>query len=292
MAEHSWTSKLLAFTESWPFQAVVVVAIVLAGAVVGIETYPSMLEKHGTLLHFADRIVLAVFTIELVLRIASHGRAPHRFFRDGWNVLDFAIVAVSYMPFVSQSLLVIRLFRLLRLVRLLKMVPELRLLVETVLHTLPSMGYLAGLFGLLFYIYAVLGTFAFGPNDPLHFGNLQLSFLSLFQVLTLEGWADLLQINIYGCASYGYEASQALCTRSQGHPILATIYFVSFVLVGTFLMLNMVIGFIMENLQSTKARHLEEARRRPGFPEQGLEDRIARIRDDLAALEREILRKK
>lgn len=292
MAEPAWAPKLRAFTESWPFQAAVVIAILAAGAVVGMETYPSVLERHRTLLHFADRAILAVFTIELVLRIASHGLSPHRFFRDGWNVLDFAIVAVSYMPFVSQSLMVIRLFRLLRLVRLLKMVPELRLLVETVLHTLPSMGYLAGLFGLLFYIYAVLGTFAFGANDPLHFGALQLSFLSLFQVLTLEGWADLLQTNIYGCADFGYEGSQDLCTRSQGRPILATVYFVSFVLVGTFLMLNMVIGFIMENLQSTKARHLEEARKRPGFPEEGLEDRIARIRDDLAALEREILRKK
>ena len=279
-------------TDSVPFQAFIVLLILAAGVVVGIETYPSIEERHGVLLHVLDRIILWTFAAELVLRILAQGRRPFGFFRNGWNVMDFLIVGLSFLPFASQSVLVIRLLRLLRLVRLVKFVPEMRLLVETILHTIPSMFYLAGLFSLLIYVYAVIGTFAFGANDPMHFGRLHLSVLSLFQVLTLEGWADIMLTNIYGCDSYGYDGKESLCAHPAAHPMGATLYFISFVMFGTFLMLNMVIGFIMENLQSTKARHLEEARKRPGFPEPGLEDRIVRIRDDLAALEREILDKK
>lgn len=275
-------------TASVAFQTFIVLLILSAGVVVGLETYPAMMERHGALLHALDRLILWTFAAELALRILAHGRRPLAFFRDGWNIMDFLIVGLSFMPFASQSVLVVRLLRLLRLVRLVKFVPEMRLLVETILHTIPSMFYLAALFSLLIYVYAVIGTFAFGANDPMHFGRLHLSVLSLFQVLTLEGWADIMLTNIYGCDTFGYDGRQALCTQAAARPMGATVYFISFVMFGTFLMLNMVIGFIMENLQSTKARHLEEARKRPGFPEPGLEDRIARIRDDLAALEREI----
>lgn len=284
------TDTLRRITDSFAFQAAVVFLILAAGVVVGLETYPAVAERHGVLLHALDRLILWAFATELALRILARGRRPLDFFRDGWNVMDAAIVAVSFMPFASQSVLVVRLLRLLRLVRLVKFVPEMRLLVETILRTVPSMFYLAGLFSLLIYVYAVIGTFAFGGNDPMHFGRLHLSVLSLFQVLTLEGWADIMLTNIYGCDSFGYDGKEGLCAHPAARPMGATLYFISFVMFGTFLMLNMVIGFIMENLQSTKARHLEEARKRPGFPEPGLEERIDRIRDDLAALEREILK--
>lgn len=285
------SESLRRLTESVPFQGFIILLIIAAGAVVGLETYPSVRESHGPLLHLLDRAILWVFAGELALRLLAHGPRPWAFFRNGWNAMDAVIVGVSFMPFASQSIMVVRMLRLLRLVRLIKFVPEMRLLVETILHTIPSMFYLAALFSLLIYVYAVLGTFAFGANDPMHFGRLHLSVLTLFQVLTLEGWADIMLTNIYGCGSYGYDGREGLCSQSSAHPAWATAYFISFVMFGTFLMLNMVIGFIMENLQSTKARHLEEARKRPGFPEPGLEDRIARIRDDLAALEKEILRK-
>lgn len=285
------TDFLRKLTDSWPFQAFIVFMIILAGAVVGLETYPAIMERHGTLLHALDRIILWVFAAEIGLRLAACGLRPWTFFRNGWNIMDFLIVGMSLLPFASQSVLVVRLLRLLRLVRLVKFVPEMRLLVETILHTIPSMFYLAALFSLLIYVYAVIGTFAFGANDPMHFGALHISVLSLFQVLTLEGWADIMLINIHGCDNFGYDGHEALCAQPTAHPGWAVAYFISFVMFGTFLMLNMVIGFIMENLQTTKARHLEEARKRPDFPNSGVENRIARIRDDLAALEKEILRK-
>lgn len=277
--------------DSFAFQAVMILLIVAAGAVVGIETYPDLRRDHATLLHALDRAILWIFAGEILLRLMAHGSRPWAFFRDGWNVFDFVVVGASFLPVASQSVMVLRLFRLLRLVRLIKFVPEMRLLVETILRTIPSMGYLAALFGLLIYVYAVLGTFLFGANDPLHFGALHLSILTLFQVLTLEGWADIMLANVYGCAAHGYDGKEAACTASAGRPLGAVLYFITFVMLGTFLMLNMVIGFIMENLQSTKARHLEEARKRPGFPEPGLEARIERIREDLTALEREIQKK-
>jgi voltage-gated sodium channel len=110
------------------------------------------------------------------------------------------------------------------------------------------MGYVALLLFVLFYVYAVAGTFLFGANDPVHFGSLQLSFLSLFQIVTLEGWTEILHIQMEGCAGYGYDGKEALCVASSSQPIVACVYFISFILLGTMVMLNLFIGVIMNGM--------------------------------------------
>jgi voltage-gated sodium channel len=122
------------------------------------------------------------------------------------------------------------------------------------------MGYVALLLFVLFYVYSVAATFLFGANDPVHFGSLELSFLSLFRIVTLEGWTELLYIQMYGCAAYGYEGKEALCVASNAQPIVANVFFVSFILLGTMVMLNLFIGVIMNGM--TEAQNEADAEER------------------------------
>lgn len=126
-------------------------------------------------------------------------------------------------------------------------------LVNTLLKSIPSIGYIGILLSVIFYIYATMGVFLFRYNDPVHFGNLQLSLLSLFRIVTLEDWTDIMYINMYGCdhAIWGYGA-QAGCTNPTAFGFGAVLYFVSFVLMGTMIVLNLFIGVIMNSMDEAK----------------------------------------
>ena len=179
---------------------------------------------------------------------------------DPWNVFDFSIVFATFLPFGGSSVAVLRLLRLLRVLKLINALPKLQMLVGALLRSIPSMFYVSILLSLLFYIYAVAGVFFFGENDPVHFRNLQTSILSLFRVVTLEDWTDIMYINMYGSDNYGYEASEMSRYPDIVHnasPIVSVIYHVSFVLFGTMIMLNLFIGVIMTGMQEAQEETLE-----------------------------------
>lgn len=157
------------------------------------------------------------------------------------------------MPFGGSSIAILRLLRLLRVLKLIKALPKLQMLVGALLKSIPSMGYVSILLLLLFYIYAVAGVFFFGDNDPIHYSDLQTSMLSLFRVVTLEDWTDIMYINMFGCENYGYDGNMDLCVNSNAQSALSISYFVSFVLVGTMIFLNLFIGVIMEGMDEAKA---------------------------------------
>lgn len=234
------------------FQNSITVAIIIAGVLVGIATYPEFSAKHEDLLELLNKIILWIFVAEVVVKIIAEGKKPWNYFKDGWNVFDFIIVAAAFMPFGGSSVAVLRLLRLLRVLKLVKALPKLQLLVNALLRSIPSMGYVSILLMLLFYIYAVAAVFFFGENDPIHFGNLQMSMLSLFRVVTLEDWTDVMYINMYGCANYGYDGNMELCTNSSSSPLGAAIFFVSFVLLGTMIILNLFIGVIMNGMDEAR----------------------------------------
>lgn len=234
------------------FQNSITVAIIIAGILVGIATYPEFSEKHHTILEFLNKVILWIFVAEVVIKIIAEGKKPWRYFYDGWNVFDFIIVAAAFMPFGGSSVAILRLLRLLRVLKLVKALPKLQLLVTALLKSIPSMGYVSILLLLLFYIYAVAGVFFFGANDPIHFENLQMSMLSLFRVVTLEDWTDIMYINMYGCENYGYDGN-SLCTSSTANPLGSVIFFVSFVLFGTMIILNLFIGVIMNGMDEARA---------------------------------------
>ncbi|QIE58241.1 ion transporter [Rasiella rasia] len=240
------------------FQNSITIAIIIAGILVGIATYTEFAEKHHVILELLNKVVLWIFVAEVVIKMIAEGKKPWRYFYDSWNVFDFVIVAAAFLPFGGSSVAILRLLRLLRVLKLVKALPKLQLLVSALLKSIPSMGYVTILLMLLFYIYAVAGVFFFGANDPIHFENLQMSMLSLFRVVTLEDWTDIMYINMYGCENYGYDGNMNLCTLSSANPLGSVTYFVSFVLLGTMIILNLFIGVIMNGMDEAREEAIEE----------------------------------
>lgn len=254
------------------FQNFVTFAIIVAGVLVGIATYADFAARHESILEVLNLIVLIVFIIEIVVKIIAEGKKPWLYFTDAWNIFDFIIVAAAFLPFGGSSVAILRLLRLLRVLKLIKALPKLQMLVGALLKSIPSMGYVSILLLLLFYIYAVAGVFFFGENDPTHFADLQTSMLSLFRVVTLEDWTDIMYINMFGCENYGYDGSMDVCVNSMANPAGSVIFFVSFVLIGTMIFLNLFIGVIMNGMDEAKAEMALNNRVESGEKKAEIED--------------------
>lgn len=252
--------RLGVIVESNFFNAFIIGVISLAGILVGLETYPGIAEKYHVQLALLDRGILGIFVIEVILKILAEGRKPWRYFQNPWNVFDFIIVAACLLPFDVQYIAVLRLLRVLRVFRLVTAMPKLQLIVGALLRSIPSMGYVTILLGLLFYIYAVLGVFTFGANDPLHFGNLQTAMISLFQSVTMDGWSELMYTNIFGCDMYGYDGLESFCTAPSAFPVGAPLYFISFMITGSMIILNFFIGVILAAMDEVNEEAALEAR--------------------------------
>lgn len=217
------------------FHHLVIFTIIIAGVLAGIETNPAAVATHGFWLQILDRIVLGVFIVEAIFKLTAHCPRPWDYFRDGWNIFDFTVVVLCLIPMESQFAVVLRLGRTLRLLRLVSALPKLQLLVGALVKSFSSMGYVGLLLGLMFYIYAITGVQLFGRHSPEHFGNLSAAFLTLFQTITLDDWRNL------------------FASASGSSPAMAAIYFVSFILLGTMIMLNLFIGIIMNSMSEMHA---------------------------------------
>lgn len=276
-------------TKAPAFQNSIIGVILFAGVLVGVETYPYMEQRFGKVLDVLDILIIVVFTAEVVIKIGAEGSKPWRYFRDGWNVFDFLIVTACYLPFDNQYITVLRLIRLLRVLRLLRALPKLQVLVGALFKSIPSMGYVAVLMGLLFYVFAIAGVLLFGKNDPLHFGTLGKSLMSLFQTVTLEGWIELLNIQLHGCDKVGYEQFKALCTHPQ-QIIIAPVFFISFILLGTFILLNLFIGVILNGMEEAR-NDLADLKRREAavnpraYDLKRIETEIAKLNENLKTLQ-------
>lgn len=241
------------------FQRALVVVILLAGVLAGLETDARLVARYGASLRLLDALVLGVFVVELVLKLAAHGRRPWDYFRDGWNVFDFSIVAVCLLPLDSQFVAVLRVARALRLLRLVTALPKLQLLVGALLKSLSAMGYVSLLLGLLFYIYAVAGVQIFGAGSPEYFHDLPTALLTLFRVVTLDNWGDMF-----------------LAQLEHAPGLKVACYFVTFIVLGTMIILNLFIGIIMNSMAEM---HAEIAAQTPPSTN-------ASVAKDLAELER------
>jgi voltage-gated sodium channel len=276
-------AQLRRLAESRGFQNTVTGVIVLAGALAGIETYPWMAERFHTVLEVLDKVILAIFVLEVVVKIGAEGDKPWRYFLDPWNLFDFVIVVVAILPIDSSGVAVLRLARLLRVLKLVRALPQLQLLVSALLKSIPSMGYVSLLLGLLFYLYGVAATHLFGANDPVHFGRLEISLLTLFRVVTLEGWTEILYIQMYGCAAYGYEQWPELCTASTPVPLVANAFFISFILLGTMVIMNLFVGVIMNGMEEAQKEQLEAIQASQYLHGETLETEIADLKLQLLA---------
>jgi voltage-gated sodium channel len=249
MSRELASRNVASIVESPQFRHAVTSLILLNAIIVGLETYEEVRATYRDVLQRADRIILYLFTVELLLRFFA-ARPPLAFFRSGWNIFDLAIVALGFLP-SSQFFTVARLFRIIRVLRAISVIPDLQKVVGALLLSLPSLGHIAALLALLIYVYGAVGTSLFGAFAPNHFGTLHQSVLTLFSVITLEGWVGVMD-------------------EVLPHMPAAWIYFVTFILLGTFVALNFFVGVIVNNLQSVA---IEER------------DDLAEIRRALARLE-------
>jgi voltage-gated sodium channel len=263
------------------FHHAILALILLSGILVGFETYPQFQKGTtiGDVFQSVQDVILWIFVLEAAIKIAAFWPKPWRYFQNPWNVFDFTIVAICFLPGHPEYAMVFRMARLLRAVRLLTALPRLQVLVNALLKSIPSLGYVGILLLLHFYIYAVLGSFLFSQNDPIRFGNLQKSMMTLFEVLTLEGWNDVFNTQWLGSdVTYSEEWRNlpvAANRVSIAHPIAASAYFVTFIMLGTMIMLNLFTGVIISSMQEAQ-EHQDEQNR---TEEEKAEDRIREIED-------------
>jgi voltage-gated sodium channel len=218
------------------FQSTIIGLILLNAAILGLETWPAAMATAGGPLMALDRAILAVFVVEIALRIYAHRAA---FWRDPWSLFDFTVVAIALVP-AAGPFAVLRALRVLRVLRLLTMVPSMRRVVGALLAAIPGLGSIALVLAIIFYVFAVIGTNLFAETHPQWFGTLGRSLYTLFQVMTLESWS-------MGISRPVMEA----------HPY-AWLFFVTFILVATFTMLNLFIAIIVNAMQSYQEVEHEE----------------------------------
>ena len=236
----------------------VILGVILFNAVLlGLETVPPAMAAAGGLIVALDRACLAVFTVEIVLKLAAFGP---RFFRSGWNIFDFVIVAVSLVP-GAQTLSVLRALRILRLLRVISVAPRLRRVVEGFVTALPGMGSVFLLMAIIFYIGAVMATKLFAASFPEWFGDLGRSAYSLFQIMTLESWSMGIVRPVMEVYPYAWA------------------FFVPFIMVTTFAVVNLLVGLIVNSMQ--EAHGAEDSARTDAYRDEVLA-RLAAIEARLA----------
>ena len=224
-----------------PMTERLVIALIVVNAItLGLETSASVTAEWGGLLQVLDRLLLTVFVAELAARMVVRGP---RFFADPWNVFDFVVVGIALLP-ATGSLSVLRSLRILRVLRLITAVPSLRAVVSALVGALPGMGSIMLLLMLIFYVGAVMATKLFGETHEDTFGSIGASMLSLFQVMTLDAWSDGL-----------------MRPMLEKHPH-AWLFFIPFVLVSAFIVLNLFIGVVVSALETE--RDADRMRRQEG----------------------------
>jgi voltage-gated sodium channel len=249
------------------FQHFILAVIVLGAIVIGVETSAALTARYGAVIRALEMLIQTIFVAEIAIRVLSYWPRPVAFFRSGWNVFDFAVVAASVLPQAGAFAMVARLARLIRVTRIVSAFPELRLIIGTMVRSIPSMGHVIVLLSLLLYVYAVLGFHFFREVDPGHWATLGAALLTLFQMLTLEGWVEI---------------QAAVLPR---HP-WAWIYFTSFVFVAVFVVVNLFIAVVINNLESVKHEQQIDADRQ--HPHHDVLQAIEAVKDRLTELEEQL----
>ncbi len=214
-------------------QRVVIALIIINSISLGFETSTAFSDAFAVQLLWLERVILTVFVVEILIKLFCYRL---RFFTDGWNVMDLAVVAVALVP-ASGSFAILRSLRILRVLRLISTIPRLRHLTESLLSAIPSIGWITFMLALVFYVFGVLGTELFGEQFPQWFGTLGASLYTLFQVMTLESWSMGITRPVMQVFPYAW------------------LYFVPFILLSAFTILNLFIGVIVNSMQSL---HWEE----------------------------------
>jgi voltage-gated sodium channel len=267
--------------DSTLFLAVVVGTIAVNAVVLGLQTYEELEDRWGSTLLAINAACVGVFIVELAIRMAAYWPKPFQFFRNGWNIFDFVVVAATFVPGISGSSTMLRLLRLLRVVRIARVLPDLRVLLLGVWRSVPPLASIAAVTAMILFVYGMVGWILFADELPEEWGNIGQAMLTLFVMLTLENWPVYME--------------EAAAVQP-----FAWVYFVSFILVAAFVVLNVLIGIVLNSME--EARELERrqairdahpARDRPGGvidpdAHAPVVERIAILRSALDELEVEL----
>ena len=221
------------------FEYFIIAVILLNGIILGLETSDTVDRLYGDWLRLGNEAALWVFIVEAALKMLALSPRFYRYFQDGWNIFDFLVIVFALVPATGQFAMIARLARLLRVVRLISAIRDLRLIVAALVRAIPSVGHVIMLMSIVVYIYAIMGYHLFHELDPARWGNLGLSVLTLFNIMTLDGWTQVMN-------------------SAMRHYPWAWMYFVSFVVVGTFVVINMFIAIIINSLDDAKRERLSE----------------------------------
>jgi voltage-gated sodium channel len=268
---HTLRTRAGAWIEGPRQQAVIIAIIIVNGFTLGLETIPDVHHAMGGLLVNLDHAIILIFVLEILIKLFAYG---WRFFTNAWNVFDFLIVSISLVP-ATAALSVLRTLRVFRTLRLFNKVPRLRHIVESMLASIPSIGWVSLMLVLVFYIFAVIGTNLFGRTFPAWFGGLGPTFYTLFQVMTLESW------------------SMGIARPVIAEHPFAFLYFVPFILLSTYTMLNLFIAIIVSTMQSlaaTSAENPAETIIQPPDREQELLAELRRLNQKIDGLEENLKR--
>ncbi|MCZ7566063.1 MAG: ion transporter [Burkholderiales bacterium] len=255
-------ARLAAWIEAPRVQRALIGLILVNAAILGLETVPPVMARWSDWLTLVDRLILAVFVVEIALRIAAHGL---RFFRDPWSVFDFAVVAIALAP-AAGPFAALRALRVLRVMRLITLVPSMRRVAGGLLAAIPGLGSVIGIIGVIVYVSAVIATKLFGERFPDWFGSLGASAYSLFQIMTLESWSMGIVRPVMEVYPYAW------------------VFFVIYILVSTFTMLNLFIAVVVNAMQAEHAADEERAGLDRAEESRALAEEIAALRDELRAL--------
>jgi voltage-gated sodium channel len=231
-------ASLRAVLEHPLWERLITTLIIINAITLGLETSPTAMRQFGPLLEMVDRAILAVFVVEILARMYVYGL---RFWRDGWSVFDFFIVAIALVP-ATGGFSVLRALRVIRVLRLISTVRSIRRVVSGLLHAIPSMGAVIALLLLIFYVFSVMATKLYGAQYPQLFGTIGTSAFSLFQVMTLEGWA-----------------AEIVRPVMETYPH-AWLFFIVFILITSFAVLNLFIGIIVDSMQREHEAEMAEDR--------------------------------
>jgi voltage-gated sodium channel len=257
------------------FDWIITGVILLQALVLALEATPELHSfgkevelLEARLFNFVQTLVVTVFIVEAAFRLTARYPKPQRYFRDGWNCFDFAIIILSLMPFAGQFSTVARLVRLLRITRLITKSTELRAIVSTLVRSIPSIFNILILLSILFFIYAIIGYHLFRNVDPQHWSSFPTSATTLFQIITLEGWVDVMEPIVSNLGA------------------LYWLYFASFILIGTFIVINLFISVIVRKSEEA----YQQVQRESQIPltQQEIIQEIKEIRRILEELEKRI----
>ncbi|MCY0950300.1 ion transporter [Streptomyces sp. H27-S2] len=260
-------------TEAPAFGLVVFCVILLNAALMGAETYSGLAGEYRQLLRSAEDACLTVFTLEMLLRLGAHADRPKAFFRDPWNLFDLVVVGCAFVPLVRENTTLLRLLRLARVLRSARFLPHLRILLVAVGRSLPGTASFLFVGALVLYLYAMVGWVCFARADPGHFGSVGRAALTLFLLTTLDGLTDAVRA--------GLQISR-----------FSIIYYASYALLASFVLVNVLIGVVLNSLD--EAREMEAEAHRAAPPEgtaaadAGVRERIATARRALDALEADL----